>query len=348
MRILVVKPSSLGDVVHTIPAVSLLHQCLPDCRLSWVVNDGLADILGYCQAVDRIIRFPRKARKAGAFLAFWRELRAEKYDFCIDYQGLLRSGLMAWLSGAGRRYGFASAREGAPWFYTRPLAFPQDIRHAVEKNLWLTGQVLRAETGIEAPAQPRRIDFSLPADEMTAAATQLPPGEGPVLAIGFSSSWPSKNWSPEFFREVIFRTAGRCPGLRCWLLGSPAEREAGEKLLQRLQGLQAVNLAGRTTLRSLCCLLRQTGAVLTNDSGPMHIAAVLGTPCVALFGATDPVLTGPYGIGGLEHRVFRSKCPESPCFRRECCLSGVSCSDGVSADEVAGALAGYLQSKKIG
>ena len=340
MRVLVVKPSSLGDVVHTLPAVALLRRTLPDCRLSWVVNDGLSDLLAFCPAIDRVVRFPRKSHRPGDFLAFLHELRAEAYDVCLDYQGLLRSGLMAWASGARRRYGFASAREGSRLFYDCPLAPPPDCRHAIDKNLWLTREALRLEVGTAPGDEPVAIPFAIPPEELSAARELLPPGEGPVVAVGFSSSWPSKNWPKEFFRDVLAQTAARCPGLRCWLLGSPAERTAGEALRAICDGLPVVNLAGRTTLRSLCCLLRQTGALLTNDSGPMHIAAALGTPCVALFGATDPALTGPYGAS---HRVFRSQCPQSPCFRRQCPRPNGRCEAGVPTAEVSAALAEFLR-----
>jgi len=323
----------------------MLKECLSEAEIAWVVADAFRGFVECCTAVSRIIEFPRQAIRRHEFSAigaYIRELRSEKYDYCIDYQGLLRSGLTSFVSRSPVRYGFAAGREGSPLFYTTAIKTPQEIQHAVEKNLYLTREFLRREFGLSPAESPSRIAFDVPQTEREAALAMLPSGEGPILAVGFSSTWPSKNWPLPFFSDVIHKTAERVPGLRCWLLGNAAEQGMGEELMSMLDGVNAVNLAGRTTLRGLCALLRASGALLTNDSGPMHIGAMLCTPCTALFGATNPKLTGPYGICGQAHRVITSKCCKSPCFTRLCQLPGGCCSDGINADSVAAALASDL------
>jgi lipopolysaccharide heptosyltransferase II len=323
------------------PSAMLLHQQLPEAELSWVVNDNFADVLRPLPFLKRLILFPRHAfasLETSKIRAFWQELRQEKYDYCLDYQGLFRSGLIAWLSGAGQRYGFAQAREMAPLFYTARIACPDDCRHAVAKNLHLTREFIRRLTGKALPPQPIAVEMVFPTDIRDNARRLLPPGDGPLLGMAFSSSWPAKNWPLEFFQDTVAELQKALPSLRCWLLGSPAEHEVGEQLLAKLDFLPAVNLAGKTDLQTLGCLLQQSQALLTNDSGPMHLAAALSIPCTALFGATDPALTGPFAADGTKHTVLRSLCPQSPCFQRQCPRQGVSCAAGISPHAAAAAL----------
>ncbi len=338
MHLLIIKPSSLGDIVHTFPAVTALKNHLPDSRISWVVNDNLATIVSLLPEVDRIIKFPRQKFNHCNFVAirnFWADLRSEKYDLAIDFQGLLRSGLIAYASAAPGRLGYANAREGATFFYTQTYLPPADLRHAAEKNLAL------AKHFFPWTSLPTSSPLPVPAEWLAAADKLLPPDGRPILAVGFSSRWASKNWDGEFFAAVLRLLLQQQPGLRCWLLGSAAERPQGDKILSLLAGHPAVsNLAGQTSLPALVGLLRRSQALLTNDSGPMHIAAALQTPCIALFGATDPDLTGPYGEG--IHRIFCSHCPDSPCFQRRCPRPPGSCSAGTSPQDVIDAIVAKL------
>ena len=140
MRVLIIKPSSLGDIIHTFPAVYALQHSLPDLHLSWVVNDSFTGIVSLLPGIERVIPFPRQqiARlNWSACKQFKANLQAEQYDLAIDFQGLFRSGMIAWLSRAGKRAGFAHAREGAPFFYQQKISVPSNILHAVDKNLFL-------------------------------------------------------------------------------------------------------------------------------------------------------------------------------------------------------------------
>ena len=162
-NILIVKPSSLGDVVHTLPAAAWLRQRFPGVRLGWLVNAELAPLVALCPLVSDIHRFERRRWgnpcRWGEFWIFLRGLRAAGYACAVDFQGLLRSGFMTWRSGAPRRIGFAAAREGAAWFYNERLAVPPDAVHAVDKNLALL-----------------QLAFGAP------PADAVPPPAGPLLA----------------------------------------------------------------------------------------------------------------------------------------------------------------------
>jgi len=339
VRVLIIKPSSLGDIIHTFPAVYALQQTQPDLELSWVVNDSFTGIVSLLPGIKRVIPFPRQqiARlNWPAFKQFKALLQAEEYDLAIDFQGLFRSGLIAWLSRAERCAGFAHAREGAPLFYQQKINLPLSIRHAVDKNLFLVRWLFKLPEDF-APEPVLQVK-----SEWLKDARQLLQAEGrPVLAVGFSSRWQSKTWPETFFAEVLREVIRRVPSVQCWLLGSKSEQAAGEKLRQNLKSSHVLNLAGQTSMETLVGLLKSSDALLTNDSGPMHIAAALQTPCVALFGATDPELTGPYGSN--RHQVFRTLCPESPCFKRKCPFGTAACSKGISPDEVAEAVAKRLK-----
>lgn len=315
--ILIIKPSSLGDILHAMPAVEALRQRYPAAAIDWVVNDSMAGILGLVPFLRRIIKFPRKSwcRIPG----FIRELRKEKYDIVIDFQGLLRSGIIAWLAKGKRKIGFAEAREGATLFYNEKIAVNGDTRHAVDKNLAIAKAITEAEAEATSP-------------------TEKSPTPN-TLAVCFSSRWVSKDWSLEFLADVINRTASEIPGLQISLIGSATDQEKGKRLAELIQEGKIENLVGKTGLMDLANVLKNSSAMLTVDSGPMHIAAAVGTPCLALFGSTFPEKTGPYG---KNHVIIRSKCPQAPCFRRNCPL-GANCADYASPAETADELIRILR-----
>ncbi len=334
MRLLIVKPSSFGDVLHAFPAVSLIRDAVPEVtHISWIVNDSFVDVVRLCPGVDRIIPFPRRElHRFSIIRAFLRDLRQEEYDLAIDYQGLLRSGLMVKASRAKEKVGFAHAREGAPFFYTRKLVLQNLQTHAVDKNLELTRFALNIPADTPLP-KPR---FQLDDKGAKEAEALLPTSSKPLLAVCFSSRWESKNWSIAFMAEVLDRVAETLPELDIFLLGAEGDWQMGEELLQAAHSAKPVNLAGKTSFHGLAALLSRSAAMFTVDSGPMHLAAALGIPCIALFGSTSAILTGPYGPAGF-HTILTSPCPQAPCMERTCPLHK-NCADGFSAQNTAHAI----------
>ena len=285
MRILIIKPSSLGDVVHALPTVNLIRKRFPDAHISWLINDTLGSLLKHCPIVDEVIGFPR--HQCTKLPALVRQLRQSRFDIVIDLQGLLRSGLMTWLTRAPRRIGLSDAREGARFFYNEIVDVPR--AHAIDRYV-----LAARHLGCEATP----IEFPL------GISGQIK-SEG-LIAVNPSARWETKLWGSDQFAELV----RRLPRERVVLTGSGAERDTIEQIAHGSR-----NLAGQTDLFQLAELYRRCAVVISNDSGPMHVAAAVGTPVVAIFGPTDPALTGPYGS---RHVVVRAGIPCSPCFKDHC------------------------------
>ena len=341
MNLLVIKPSSLGDIIHTFPAVELVRRAFPDSTITWVVNDTFAEIVTLHPAVDDIVVFQRKRlgrlRHLPELFSFFLELRRQPYDAAIDFQGLFRSGVMAFMSGAARRIGFQNAREGAGFFYNEKIMLPANLKHAVERNLFLVCAAFGLADDAPGVSLPSQHDLHKCAQGLL--KRHPVPGDGPILAVAPAARWESKTWPVRFFADIINATAELHPDMRCWILGSGDEAEYGARLADLCGKSRILDLTGETNLGTLTELLRLSDVLLTNDSGPMHLAAAVGTPAVAFFGATDPERTGPYGD---RHTVIRTTCDLTPCFSRQCPIENRSCSDGVDVRAVAATLGTYF------
>ncbi len=346
VRILVIKPSSLGDIVHAFPAVTRLVRAFPDAGVAWVVNRGLAPLVRMFPVVNEVIEFPREAWWKAAparpgLVTFLRQIRRFRADVAVDFQGLLRTGLMGRLSGAPRRIGFRDAREGAHRFYTERIAVPAEIRHAVDRNLALVqaGFGLENEPQEPAAAPPRLPESARARVRRRLSAAGCRSGQ-PILAVVPDARWPTKQWPPAEFAAALDVAAAAAPEARIFLVGGSAGRPAAEAVLRHCRTARPVNLAGRTNLAEMVALLAESSIVLTNDTGPMHVAAWLGKPVAAVFGPTDPARTGPYGPG---HRVFAGECPAAPCRRRRFPRSPEECLRGIDPEVVGTAVAGMLR-----
>jgi heptosyltransferase I len=282
-RILIVKMSSLGDLFHALPAVHYLKEGLK-AEVDWVVNDLYADLVRCFTDVARVIPFPRKGLAAN-FLPFRAELRKESYDYVFDLQGLMKSALVGQLARGRRRIGPSFQREGA-WLFYDAVAGPKNKdRHAVEECLD-TVRFLGLAPG--APVFPMEIP-----------PLKVEP-HYPRVALLPCSRRRDKNWPAERFIEVG-RALVKERGAAIYLVGSSDDAGACERIGSQLSG-RVYNLAGKTSLVELCGLLKGMDLMVTVDSGPMHMAAALGVPVVAVFGPTFPGRTGPYGE---KHRVIK-------------------------------------------
>jgi heptosyltransferase-1 len=339
-RILIIKPSSLGDVINTLPFLTSLRQRYPDRHIAWLVEEEAADLLLGHPLLDRVIvsgrrrwgreflvppRWPSALREIGALIA---EVRGGRYDMIVDLQGLLKSALMVLFAGARYRVGFANGREGSQRVLTHLVPLPSAPTHAVDRYLE-AARFLGAD-----PASKSFIFPSGPADGVRAEAllseAGVKPGE-PVVALNPVARWPTKLWGEERFARLGEMLASRCDA-RILVIGSLSDRPAACRLAAGMNPTPFV-AAGRTDLRVLIALLRRTDLLVTVDSGPMHLAAALGTPLVALFGPTDPRLNGPYGNDGA---VLRVPLPCSPCLKRRCQIREERlCMRSISEEEVA-------------
>lgn len=320
-RILFIKPSSLGDIVHSLPALAALRRRWPQARITWLVKRQWAELLERVEGLDQVWA-------VGSGPARWLSevprLRAERFDLAVDLQGLFRSALLAWLAGCPVRIGFANGREGSPLFYTQRVAVPTAEMHAVDRYL-LVAEAL----GAARPARPEFRFLILPDDREQVSDVLADAGVqagSPWVAMNVSARWPTKRWPAESFAAVANRLHrdGAGPVV---LIGGPEDRPEARAVQSLARETAIRDLTGRTPLSLLPALLQAASVLVTNDSGPMHVAAAVGTPVVALFGPTSPVRTGPYGTA---HRVLTHQVPCRPCFSRRCanaiereCLRGI-------------------------
>src|SRR5215217_3310136 len=276
-RILLIKPSSLGDIVHTLPVVAALKQRWPSAHVSWLVKRQWSDLVERVLGVDRV--WPLDPT-IGGWLGQVRALRRERWDLVIDLQGLFRSASMGWLSGGPVRVGFANAREGSPWFYTNSVSVPTVDMHAVDRYLLVAEAVGATLKGTpQFQWKPFDRDLELVRDLVKPRGLSI--GQ-PWLAMHVSSRWATKRWPLRSFAAVADQLARDGPGPTV-VIGSQDERAEVEEL-KTLVKSPIIDLTGAIPLGCLPAFLSQSAAMVTNDSGPMHISAAVGTPVIALFG----------------------------------------------------------------
>jgi len=313
-RILIIKPSSFGDVIHTLPVLNGLRRRFPRARISWLVSTACAGLLEGHPALDEIIPFDRKRygrigrslRITLEFAGFVRELRARGFDLVLDLQGLFRSGFLAMATGASKRVGFASARECAWIFYSHRVAVPDKEMHAVDRNYRFAEPLGFADVPIA---------FDLPVQPQARAAVEGMLLEGgirvgePYALIAPGTRWETKRWPAEHYAAIVGMMRSE-HDLAVVLAGAPDERDVADRV-RELAGGRVVNLAGRTSLLEMTALVGGAGIVVMNDTGPMHLAVALNKPLVAVYGPTNPSRTGPYGRADA---VARLDLACSPCY----------------------------------
>ncbi len=330
-KALIIKPSSLGDIVHSLPFLDAFHRTYPDAELHWVVAKGFEGILEGHPFLKKIwIINKDEWKKIGMFRKTFSELqglfiglREEGFDLVVDLQGLFRSGVIARSTGAPVRLGFTEAREGSKVFYTRTIKGGRNI-HAVDRYLKIASFLGCKVEEVNFPLPPPggsssdKIPFSEP-----------PCGEYGVIFPG--SRKPSKRWPAERFGKV----ASILP-LSTVVIGSRADMVLAEEVVRASEG-KAFSIAGKTGLKGLVEVIRCTRFVVCNDTGPMHIAAALGVPVVALFGSSNPLKTGPYTT---QCSIIRKDLPCVPCEKKSC--KSPVCMDMIQVHEVADAINAFL------
>ena len=332
-RILLVKPSALGDVVHALPVAATLRRRYPAAALDWLVEEEAADIVRGHPCVTEVVvsgrrRWlkqlgrPGEVRQAlSEMAAFRRRLARARYDLVLDLQGLLKSALYTLAAWAPIRVGFAEGREGAPWILSHRVTSPPQPVHAVERYLAAAAAVGAAEAVREFHIAVGEADRAVAAG----CVRELP---RPLVVLHPVARWPTKLWEMSRWRELAARLGREGAGVV--LVGSPGDAPALEAIRDDLSPAP-LNLAGRLSLKPLAALLAQAAAMVCVDSGPMHVAAAMGTPLVALFGATDPRRTGPCGPG----IVLRRPLPCSPCLSRRCLIPDTErCMRDLGVEEV--------------
>ena len=343
-RILIIRLSAIGDVVHTLPAVPLLKKYLPGCHITWVVEQAAADLLRSYDGIDELLvshrkdwlRLLRKGSPVAAYeqaSAFIRRLRASEYDLVLDFQGLFKSSVLAGLSRGERTIGFANARELAPLFYSENAAAPDFNDHAISRHMGILRHL-----GI--PDGPPVFSPFWGADEESRVAAFLAgQAAGPLIVIHPWAAWPTKCWNDGSLAAVADRLQEKFAAAVVFV-GAASDRSRAAAVISRMTR-SALDLSGRIGLRELACIFARATLVLAMDSGPLHLACAVGSPVVALFGPTAPWRTGPFGS---RHSVIRKELACSPCYRKKSCpLGHHRCMDAITVEEVVGICDEYVQ-----
>ena len=307
-KILIIKPSAIGDVVHALPVLNLVRRKWHEAHIAWVITPGCAGLIENHPMVDEVIRFDRRLFAAGwrnrgaarGLRHLMRDLNRRQFDLVIDLQGLFRSAWMAWRSGAPVRIGFANAREFAPLFYTHRIESSWENDHAIERYL-------KMAAALGCGSEPVEFPFAISDEDRRWVDEQIPPGSRYAVMLP-GTNWLTKRWPAEKFADLVEPLRRRF-GLDTVVAGGPGDAEMAAKIPADY------NLVGKTNLRTILALLERADLVIANDSGPMHMAAALGRPLVALYGPTCPIRTGPFR---RLDSVVRLDIPCGPCFSRTC------------------------------
>ncbi|QEL13749.1 glycosyltransferase family 9 protein [Limnoglobus roseus] len=317
-RIAIIKPSALGDIVHALPVLTALRERFPDAHITWVVNRGFEPLLVGHPHLNATLAFDRAAfRKLGSAvrysLGFVNRLRRERFDLVIDLQGLLRTGLMCAATGSPVKVGFANAREGAARFYTHAVEVPDADRiHAVDRY-WRIAELLGCRSA-------KRFIVPLRESEVDAVHRELATLPRPWLAVAAGAKWVTKRWPPAHFATLLTK-AQREFGGTVLLVGAAEDNALSAEIASQLRG-PVRDFTGKTSLPKLAAVFAAADVMVGNDTGPLHLAAALGRPCVAPYTCTQVKLHGPYSSANtaVETGVpcagsYLKKCPNGMvCF----------------------------------
>ena len=316
-RVLIVLLGAIGDVVCGLPLVQRLRAGWPAAHITWAVEPPAAPLLQMHEAIDELIVF-RRRQGPRALLEFLRAVRSNRPDLTLDLQRHFKSGLTSWSSRAPRRVSFhwRNSREGNRLFNNESI---DPVREFTPK---LT-HFLRFADHLGVPPAPVSFGLSAGTAERQSVAPLIA-GAGERFAVLYvGSTWASRQWLPRATAELC--RALRAHGLGVVLLGAPADVPFTQLVLAAGAG-EVVDCVGRTSLREVIAIMERAAIAVGPDSGPMHIATAVGTPVVALFGATSPARSGPWG---WHHLVIRGDVPCAPCYLSRCPI-GQPCMEGIS------------------
>jgi heptosyltransferase-1 len=339
MKILIVRLGALGDIVHAVPAAAALRAAFPEAQIDWLVDARHRAMVELVTVVDRVVVLERAT--IGGWAEVARRMRQVHYDAAIDFQGLLKSAVLARASGAARVLGFSiwHLREKfARPFYSetdgghtghavnpdRAGAGPRQVRHVIYKNLHLLRSM-----GVND----QRVAFPLAPVESPALAEvrSTPEGARPFALINPGAAWPNKRWPPERYGEVaaFLRDVRGLPSVILW---GPGEEGVARAVVHASAG--AAKMAPPTALADLLALSRAASLMVSGDTGPLHIATAAGTPAVSLFGPTDPCRNGPWS----QDDVCVSRFGACGCHYERRCRQPLWCLAGIPVSEVTAAV----------
>ena len=340
-RILIIRLSAIGDVVRTLPAVNALRERFPTAHIAWVVEEKARDVLAHQPEIDEIIVFQRNRWKKGilnplSFLRtigevcrFVKELRDKHYDIAFDFHGILKSGLISYISGAKERVGFdrGYCKEWNHLFNNRKVSPGSSRISRFEKNFALLGPLGLDRGGRDVHLHVSQEDVDYVDQFFRSRCTGM---SGPMVTIypGASSRTTSKRWAAAKYSELADRLVEEL-NVSVLFTWGPGEKTMVDEVRARMRRDSMV--APEThSLNQLAEIFRRCSVYIGNDTGPMHIASLVKTPVVGIYGPTDPIVNAPYE--GTSHIIVRKDLPCSPCRNRGC--KDVKCMKAISSQDV--------------
>lgn len=350
-RILIVKMSSIGDVIHALPALAVLRKNFPKAHISWIIEPKSYDIIRAHPYLDEVIladleaigeKLKRPAtllQGIGEIRNLAKKIKAGNYDLVLDLQGLLKSGLSSYFSQAPHRLVYGKNREGSALFATQVVPIRPESLHAVEKCL----DVVRfLGIPVEEGDNEQFTMAVLPEDESFAeeflASQGVKAGEM-LIGLNPGAAWITKQWPPSSFAALgdLLIEKYNC---KIVVFGGPTDSHLVDGIASRMK-YPPILAGGKTTLKQLAALIKSCKVFIGNDTGPMHLSIAVGTPVVAIFGPTSPIFTGPYG----SKQIVVSKNLEcAPCFKsKKCPQDGkIECLKTITPEEVLQAAEKFL------
>lgn len=329
-RIVIRSTNWIGDAVMTLPAMKAIRDTYPDAHIAVVANPLVAEMLEHHHDCDEVIVYNKRGEHAGilGMLRFASALRRRKFDCAILFQYAIEAAIMVFLARIPRRLGFVT--DGRRLLLSHPVPFGSE-----EKTVHQTDAFLRIVNHYGIKADEKVQALTLSDTERNWVKEQLP--KGPVVTINPGAAYGSaKRWYPDRFAAVGDFLAKEY-GMNVVLIGGPGEVEIGDDIAAAMQ-TPVQNFVGKTTVRQMMSLIDAASLMITNDSGPMHVAAGFDVPIVAIFGPTNHTTTSPFS---KHYRIVRHEVECSPCMLRECPIDH-RCMDRVTVDDVVKAVQGFM------
>ncbi|MBN1795933.1 MAG: lipopolysaccharide heptosyltransferase I [Sedimentisphaerales bacterium] len=292
-RILIIKPSALGDLIQVLPVLSVLRKTYPDSEIYWMVRNEFASLIQNHPDLTDVILFDRKflgkawwnPKALGAIFKLISQLRKFKFDVVLDFQGLFRTAGLAFLSGSKRRFGPANAREFGHIFYTKKVKQDKSTIHLVDYYMEIAG------------IKSKEVKFKLPQNEKASESVKKLLSDSNISEKGYAvfvpgSAHADKCWPVDKFAELADKITQKY-GCSIVVVGTKSESALAEEIQSKTQ-TPIINLAGKTDIPMLVEILRNAKLVISNDTGPGHIAAALNKPMVMIFGRSNPARVMPY------------------------------------------------------
>jgi lipopolysaccharide heptosyltransferase I len=325
MRILIIKPSSLGDIIHSLPVLVALRKLYPDGYISWLVFDKFSEILSNNGLLNDIIVWKRRSTLL-ELIQLEKKIRSAKYDITIDLQGLARTALVALFSGAGKRIGVPGMKE-LSWLFTKETGKFDAGEHAVDRNLRVI-KYLTENNNMDL-SEFKQFPITVPANDLQYVKTLLSKNPGnKYIGILPAAGIPQKMWPLKNFAKLCDLIA---ENLKCTsvFMGSAADTKITAEIIRLMKTKSYVDISGKTTLIQLAGALSLCSLVTGNDTGPLHIAAAMGIKVIGFYGPSNPNQLKPYSE---KSHVFYKNNNCSPCGINPGCKNNV-CLSSITVDE---------------